>query len=58
MKDVIIGLCGPQPESSKEKAYARAYVSYALYGWVEVWFKRGMRETSEEIAEMFKNQGL
>lgn len=58
LKDVIIGFCGPQPENSKEEAYARAYVSYALYGWIEVWFQRGMQESAEEIAEMFQNQGL
>ena len=58
LKDVIIGLCGPKPEHSKVEAYARAYVSYALYGWIEVWFQRGMQETAEEIAEMFKEQGL
>ena len=58
LKDVIIGLCGPQPGQSKEEAYARAYVSYALYGWIEVWFQRGMQESAEEIAEMFQNRGL
>ncbi len=58
LKDTVIGLCGPKPEHSKEEAYARAYVSYALYGWIEVWFQRGMQETAEEIAEMFQNQGL
>lgn len=54
LKDVIIGICGPKPEHSRQEAYARAYVAYALYGWVEVWFQRGMRETAEEIREMFK----
>lgn len=58
LKDVIIGLCGPKPEHCKEEAYARAYVAYALYGWIEVWFQRGMQESAEEIAGMFKGQGL
>ncbi len=58
LKDVIIGICGPKPEHSRQEAYARAYVAYALYGWVEVWFQRGMRETAEEIRVMFKGQGL
>lgn len=58
LKDVIIGLCGPKPEHCKEEAYARAYVAYALYGWIEVWFQRGMQESAEEIAGMFRNQGL
>lgn len=58
LKDVLIDIFGPKPEHSKEEAYARAYYVYALYGWIEVWFKRGMKETSEEIENMFKKQGL
>lgn len=58
LKDVIMGICGPKPEHSKVEAYARAYVAYTLYGWIEVWFQRGMQETAEEIAGMFRAQGL
>ncbi len=58
LKDVIIELCGPKPEHSKVEAYARAYAAYTLYGWIEVWFQRGMQETAEEIAGMFMEQGL
>ncbi len=58
LKDVIIGLCGPKLEHSKIEAYARAYISYTLYGWIEVWFQRGMQESADEIAGMFKGQGL
>lgn len=54
LKDVIIGLCGPKPEHAKEEAYMKAYVAYTLYGWIEVWFQRGMRESAEEIADIFK----
>lgn len=57
LKDVIIGICGPKPEHSKEEAYGKAYVAYALYGWIEVWFQRGMQETAEEIANIFSFQG-
>ncbi len=57
LKDVIIGICGPKPEHSKEEAYGKAYVAYALYGWIEVWFQRGMQETAEEIANIFNFQG-
>lgn len=58
LKDVVIELCGPKPEHCKEEAYTKAYAAYALYGWIEVWFQRGMQESAEEIAGMFKNQGL
>ncbi len=58
LKDVIIGICGPKSEHSKMEAYTRAYVAYTLYGWIEVWFERGMQESAEEIALLFKGQGL
>lgn len=58
LKDVFISIYGPKPEHSKAETYARAYVSYALYGWIEVWFQRGMQETAEEIAGMFKEHGF
>lgn len=58
LKDVFISLYGPTPEHSKVEAYTRAYVSYALYGWIEVWLQRGMQETAEEIAGMFKEHGF
>jgi len=56
LKDVIIDLCGPKPEYEKVQAYASAFVTYTLYGWIDVWFQRGMRESADEIAEMFKAQ--
>lgn len=58
LKDVIIGICGPKPEYDKTQAYAAAFVAYTLYGWIDVWFQRGMAETADEIAELFKEQGL
>ena len=35
-------------------AYTTAYFSYGLYGWIEEWFKRGMKETPKEMAELLK----
>lgn len=58
LKDAVIGICGPKPEYEKVQAYASAFVAYTLYGWIDVWFQRGMIETSDEMAEMFKAQGL
>lgn len=57
LKDVIIGICGPKPEHSKSEAYAKAFVAYTLYGWIEVWFQRGMKESAEEMAGLLKAQG-
>lgn len=58
LKDVIMELCGPKPEYFAPKAYAAAFAAYSLYGWSEVWFQRGMLESPEEMANLFKNQGL
>ncbi len=58
LKDVIIGICGPRPEYEKTEAYAAAFAAYALYGWIDVWFQRGMVETADELAELFKAHGL
>lgn len=58
LKDAIIGILGPKPEYEKAQAYAAAFAAYTLYGWIEVWFQRGMTETADEIAELFKAQGL
>lgn len=58
LKDVIIGIFGPKPEYEKTQAYATAFFAYTLYGWIDIWFQRGMIETADEIAEMFQAQGL
>ena len=58
LKDVIIGLCGPKPEHEAVQAYASSFAAYTLYGWIDTWFARGMRESSDEISDMFKAQGL
>ena len=58
LKDVIIGICGPKPEYEKTQAYTTAFVAYTLYGWIDVWFQRGMVESADEIAELFSAQGL
>ena len=52
-------LCGPKPEQSNLIAYTTAYVSYGLYGWIEEWVKRGMKETPKEMAVLLiKAQSL
>ena len=57
LKDIILGIWGPKLEYSNIEAYATAFVSYGLWGWIEVWFDRGMQESAEEIEELLKRQG-
>lgn len=40
-------------ESSAVEAYTKAYVAYMLYGWIETWLQRGMKESAEEITQLF-----
>lgn len=47
-----------KPDLPKAEAYAKAFVAYTLYGWVEVWFLRGMQESAEEMRQLFQSQGL
>lgn len=49
LKDVILALCGFDPAQEMAAAYASAYAAYFLYGWIEVWFLRGMKDTAEEL---------
>ena len=53
LKDVILERCGFRPDQEAKAAYASAFAAYSLYGWVEVWFRRGMRESAAEMAALF-----
>ena len=53
MKDALLSACGFQADQEAKAAYASAFAAYSLYGWVEVWFRRGMRESAAELAAMF-----
>lgn len=54
LKDVILDIMGLNPDLPKDEAYAKAFVAYSLYGWIEVWFQRGMKESPEEIVSIFQ----
>ena len=51
LKDIILNLCGFNPEQELVAAYSSAYVAFFLYGWIEVWFRRGMKDTTEELID-------
>lgn len=58
LKDVIVKYMGSVTDQEMLQAYSSSFVAYTLYGWIDTWFQRGMTETSDEIYEMFKAQGL
>ncbi len=47
-----IPLDSPLPNGA---AYALSGFSYLIYGWIIEWIKRGLKEDSAEIVEMFNN---
>ena len=46
--------CGAKPEQPNVVAYTSAFIAFGLYGWIEEWFKRGMQETPEEMAQLWE----
>lgn len=58
LKDTILGIFELNAECEKAEAYMKAFAAYALYGWIDIWFQRGMKESADEIAELFKTYGL
>lgn len=57
LKDIILDIMELKPDLPKCEAYAKAFVAYSLYGWIEVWFQRGMQESAEEMKQLFQSQG-
>ena len=41
---------------SNVEAYATAFISYGIYGWIEEWLARGMKESAEEIYSLLQMQ--
>ncbi len=58
LEEAMLASVGFDPEGPKEAAYTSAYVAYVLYGWAVVWFRRGMRESADELAGMLEAAGL
>lgn len=58
LKDILLDIVELKPDLPKADAYAKAFVAYSLYGWIEVWFQRGMQESAEEMKQLFQSQGL
>lgn len=54
LKDIIMEICGPKPESPNYSAYTSAFLAYGLYGWIEEWFARGMQESPWEMRELLR----
>lgn len=54
--DNIKAVCGPKPEQDSLQAYTSAWFAYGLFGWINEWIARGMKESPKEMAQLDKNQ--
>lgn len=52
-KDILVDSMELTVNVSAIEAYTKSYVIYMIYGWIEVWLQRGMKESSDEIALLF-----
>ena len=56
-KDIFRKTITTKKESlSNIEAYATAFISYGIYGWIEEWLARGMQESAEEIHALLQAQ--
>ena len=51
IKDFILETTRFDPEQDIVPAYSSAYLAFFIYGWIEVWLRRGMKDSAEELAK-------
>lgn len=51
-------ILGPKQEYPNFTAYTTAFIANGIYGWIEEWLVRGMKETGEEMTKLLKNRNL
>jgi len=52
--DNIKTVCGPKPDQDDIPAYFSAWFAGALFGWIDEWITRGMRQEPEEMARLLE----
>lgn len=52
--DNILDLYGYNKDDSDAIAYSKVTVAYFVFGWCDEWYKRGMKNTPEEMARLFE----
>lgn len=51
--DEILACLDYKLEDTSVMAYSKATVAYLIFGWCNEWYRRGMKETPEEMAQYF-----
>ena len=49
LKDHIFSCCGPKPGHDERMAYICALIAGAIYGYVDEWIRRGMKDSPMQI---------
>ena len=57
LQDVLTSSWQLSLDGTPVEAYTGAYLMYLVYGFIEVWFRRGMIDSSEEMAELLSSVG-
>ncbi|MEE0955280.1 MAG: TetR/AcrR family transcriptional regulator [Eubacterium sp.] len=57
LKDVIMSAGSLRTDGPLIEAYSSAFLVYLLYGWIEIWFERGMKDSPEELSAILKAGG-
>ncbi|MCI8466587.1 MAG: TetR/AcrR family transcriptional regulator [Bacilli bacterium] len=52
--DNILTIHNYKKEDSNVEAYSKVTVAYLIFGWCDEWYKRGMKETPEEMMKYFE----
>lgn len=52
--DNILALHEYSIEDSDIIAYSKVTVAYLIFGWCDEWYKRGMKQTPEEMSKLFQ----
>lgn len=56
IQDVLLEFCGFNPDQPLAAAYSSAFIGFFLYGWIETWFCRGMKDATEELLANLPSQ--
>ena len=47
-------VCGPKAEQDDLQAYFNSWLAPGLFGWINEWIVRGMKESPKEMAQLIK----
>lgn len=47
-------VCGPKAEQDDLQAYFNSWLAHGLFGWINEWIVRGMKESPKEMAQLIK----